>query len=161
MKILLLLFFVPITFLQAQQTLQWQENTISPEAALTDVNWISGHWKGEALGGTAEEIWSPPLGDSMMGAFKLVADGKVKFYELCTINQTGQTLLLRIKHFDNDMKGWEEKDETEDFRLIKIEKDKVFFDGLTFEKVHHNELNIHVRFQESGEEVTFNYKRAK
>ncbi|MBC9797966.1 DUF6265 family protein [Sinomicrobium weinanense] len=161
MKTLLLLLFVPITFLHAQQTLKWQENTIPSKAALADVSWISGHWKGEALGGIAEEIWSSPLGDSMMGSFKLVADNKVKFYELCTINQTGPTLLLRIKHFDNDMKGWEEKDQSEDFRLIKIEKNKAFFDGITFEKVSDNELSIHVLFQESGEEATFNYKRVK
>lgn len=36
-----------------------------------------------------------------------------------------------------------------------------FFDGLTFEKVHDNELNIHVLFENSGKEATFNYKRVK
>ncbi len=63
-------------------TLQFTENTTSPQAALDDVSWIQGHWKGKAFGGITEEIWSPPLGDSMMFVFKLVIDTKVVFSKL-------------------------------------------------------------------------------
>ncbi len=51
--------------------MSFTEGGNSPEATLEDVSWIAGHWKGEAFGGIAEEIWSPPLGDSMMFVFKL------------------------------------------------------------------------------------------
>nr|WP_299523599.1 DUF6265 family protein [uncultured Lutibacter sp.] len=122
---------------------------------------MSGHWEGTAFGGLTEEVWTSPLGGSMMGSFKLVADGEINFYELMTISEENETLLLRIKHFSNDLKGWEEKDESEDFELVKIEANRVYFDNLTFEKVSSSELNIYVVFKnESGieEEVKFNYK---
>ncbi|MGS2761688.1 DUF6265 family protein [Sinomicrobium sp. M5D2P9] len=161
MKTLILLCLIPFGFTYAQHTVQWRENSTSPAAQLSEIAWISGYWQGTALGGTTEEIWGSPLGGSMMGSFKLVVNDEVKFYELCTISQQDETLLLRIKHFDKDLKGWEEKDESEEFRLVRMEKDKVYFDGLTFEKIGTDEINIHVFFEESGEEMTFHYKRGE
>jgi len=133
----------------------------SPEATLEDVSWIAGHWKGEAFGGIAEEIWSPPLGDSMMFVFKLAADGKAQFYEVGHIQQTGETLLLQLKHFHGSLKGWEEKDETVDFKLVLIDGNRVYFDGFTIEKISENEINMYVVVGEEGtaEEVKFNYKK--
>lgn len=119
------------------------------------------HYKGEAFGGITEEIWSPPLGDSMMFSFKLVSDDKVVFYELGGIREVDDTLIFKLKHFGNDFKGWEEKDETIDARLIKIEDNRVYFDQFNFEKINDSELNIYVVIDENGktEEVKFNYKK--
>lgn len=50
----------------------------SPDASLADVAWLQGHWRGEVMGGITEEVWSPPLGGSMMCAFRLVVDDEVK-----------------------------------------------------------------------------------
>ncbi len=146
-----------------QNTLSFTKNMTSPKANLSDVSWIEGHWKGEAFGGVTEEIWSPPLGDSMMFVFKLVADDAVQFYEVGGIRQTDETLIFQLKHFGNDFKGWEEKDETVDAKLIKIEKNRVYFDDFTFERVSDNQLNIYVVISEKGkeEEIKFNYKRYK
>ena len=85
------------------------------------------------------------------------------FYELGGIRQVEETLLLQLKHFGNDFKGWEEKDETVDFKLVKIENNKVYFDQFTFEKVSENEMNLYVVIEENGtsEEVKFNYKKEK
>jgi ABC-type cobalt transport system substrate-binding protein len=141
------------------QTIKFLENSTSPQASLDEVSWIQGYWKGEAFGGITEEFWSPPLGDSMMFSFKLVVDNKVVFYELGGIRQKDKTLLLQLKHFGNDFKGWEEKDETVDFKLVKIENNKVYFDQFTFEKISENEMNLYVVISENGheEEVKFNY----
>ena len=141
-------------------TLTYSQNTLklnggkSPEATLSDVSWISGYWKGEALGGIIEEIWSDPYGNSMMGSFKLVSEGKVSFYELCTISEENNTLILRIKHFSSDLKGWEEKDDSEEFKLVKLDKNKAYFNNLTFELVDENNLDIYVIFKEEGKEET-------
>ncbi len=146
----------------AQNTLKLEDRE-SAIATIKDAAWIAGHWKGEALGGITEEVWTAPLGKSMMGSFKLVVENVVQFYELCTITEENSSLLLRIKHFDKDLKGWEEKDASIEFPLVKIEKNKVFFDGLTFEKVSKNELNIYVIFKDEGKEeveMKFNYKLA-
>ena len=138
------------------------DSTISsPEATLGDVEWIAGHWRGKAFGGIVEEIWSPPLGNSMMCVFKLVAENKVAFYEIVTISEENNTLILRLKHFNSDLTGWEEKDETIDFPLVKVEVNKAFFDGFTFEKISEDEINIYVVIsdKEGKHEVQFNYKR--
>ena len=55
----------------------------------------------------------------MMFSFKLVNDNKVVFYELGAITETNGTLLLQLKHFGPDFKGWEEKEESETFKLVK------------------------------------------
>jgi len=146
---------------KVSNTLQFTKEMTSPQASLEDVSWIQGHWQGEAFGGVTEEIWSPPLGDSMMFSFKLVVDEKVQFYELGGIRQIGETLLLQLKHFSGDFKGWEEKDETVDFRLVKIDKNRIYFDEFTFEKISDDEINLYVVVSEKGdkEEVKFNYKR--
>ncbi|MCX7551499.1 DUF6265 family protein [Xanthomarina sp. F2636L] len=143
------------------QTIKFLENSTSPKANLDEVSWIQGYWLGEAFGGITEEFWSPPLGDSMMFSFKLVVDNKVVFYEIGGIRQVGETLLLQLKHFGNDFKGWEEKDETIDFKLVKIEKNKIYFDQFTFEKISENEMNLYVVISDQGqkEEVKFNYIR--
>jgi len=142
-------------------TLKFGDSGISPPATLEDVKWIAGHWKGEAFGGITEELWSPPLGDSMLFSFKLVVDNKVVFYELGGIRTIGNTLFLQLKHFGNDFKGWEEKDETVDFKLVKIENNRVYFDEFTFEKISDSEMNLYVVIDENGkkEAVIFNYKK--
>ena len=96
-----------------------------------------------------------------MGSFKLVVNDKVNFYELETISEENESLLLKIKHFDAALTGWEEKDESVDFPLVKITENAVYFDELTFELVSKDELNIYVVFKEGDEniEAKFNYKR--
>jgi len=134
----------------------------SPKATLADVSWISGNWKGEAFGGTTEENWSKPSGDSMMAAFKLIVNNKVEFYEIEIIRQVKESLILQLKHFKGDLKGWETKDETVDFPLVKIDKNTIYFDGMTFEKINANEMNVYVLMRSkegSTSELKFNYKK--
>lgn len=144
-----------------ENTLKYTETQVSQNAKLKDVAWIAGHWKGEAMSGQIEEVWTPPLGGSMMGSFKLVVDGKVVFYEIETITEENETLIMRLKHFNNDLKGWEEKDETEEFKLVKITEDAAYFDQLTFKKRGDDGLDIYVVIgSKSGQnEMLFQYQR--
>lgn len=132
------------------------------EPKLENISWISGNWKGEAFGGITEENWSEPLGDSMMATFKLVVDNKVQFYEIEIIREIENSLVLQLKHFHHDLKGWETKDETVDFPLKKITANKVVFEGMTFEKISDNEMNIYVDIHNDDgkvETVKFNYTK--
>ncbi len=148
---------------QFPNTLFYNEAIGSPTASLNDISWIEGHWRGEAFGGITEEIWGPPLGNSMMCVFKLVVDGDIIFYEIETISEENNSLILRLKHFDKHLKGWEEKDETIDFKLVKVEENRVYFDGFTIEKISKDEINMYVVIEDGGEkeEIKFNYHRAK
>lgn len=146
----------------SEHILKLDSLSTSPKAKISDVAWISGTWKGEAFGGITEEIWSEPMGDSMMASFKLVADGKVQFYEIEIIRELKESLILQLKHFNGDLKGWETKDETVDFPLVKITKNNTYFDGMTFEKISDTEMNVYVLMHEKNgttNEIKFNYKR--
>jgi hypothetical protein len=112
----IILYLVVCVFtVQAQNTLSMGENDTLPKAQIEDVAWLAGHWRGTAFGGIIEEIWSPPLGNAMMAVFRLVKENKTEFYEIETISEESGSLILRLKHFAADLKGWEEKEETEDF----------------------------------------------
>nr|WP_297786864.1 DUF6265 family protein [uncultured Allomuricauda sp.] len=163
MKSIALILMFSTGLVSAQETLQLTDGQSSPKANLEEVSWIEGHWTGEAFGGIAEEIWSAPLGNSMMFVFRLVNDGKVSFYESGHIQQLDDSLILQLKHFDGNMKGWEEKNQTINFKLVKLEPNKVYFEGLTMEKISEDQMNVWVLIEEEGhtEEILFAYKRAK
>jgi len=132
------------------------------EPKLENIAWIAGNWKGEAFGGLTEENWSEPSGGSMMATFKLIKDGKVSFYEIEIIREVENSLILQLKHFNNDLKGWETKDETVNFPLKSITRNKVVFEGMTFEKVSDNEMNIYVDIEQKDgtiEDMKFNYNK--
>ncbi|WP_417860290.1 DUF6265 family protein [Winogradskyella sediminis] len=154
MKYFILFFFI-FTISEAQN-----EKSLTPK--LENIKWISGTWHGEAFGGITEEIWSEPSAGSMMATFKLIVDGQVQFYEIEVIREIENSLILQLKHFGSDLKGWESKDETVDFPLIEITKNKVVFEGMTFEKISTNAMNIHVAIENNGniETVTFHYTKA-
>lgn len=155
--LLSLLFFLSC---KAQNnTLKFPENATPLKATLSEVSWNSGHWKGEAFGGVTEKIWGPPSGKSMLFSFKSVIDGDLVFYEVGGIREMSQSLTFQLKHFGKNFKGWEEKEETNDTSLIKIEGNRAYFDKFTFEKVNDNELNSYVVIEENGksEEFTFIY----
>ena len=137
-----------------------QENQL--EAKLDNIAWISGTWHGEAFGGQVEEIWSEPSGGSMMATFKLIVEGQVGFYEIEIIREVDSTLLLQLKHFKSNLKGWETKDETVDFPLKYITKNKAVFEGMTFERLGDSKMNVFVDVKnDAGEvkEIKFEYTR--
>lgn len=131
-------------------------------ADLEDLAWISGHWRAQALGGLCEEIWSEPLGGSMMGMFRLLGAGEVQFYELMTITREQDQVLLRIRHFGDRLNAWEEKDRPLVLRLLRLEPGAAYFDGLTFSREGEDGLLVQVRFDADGpreEVVRFAYRR--
>ncbi len=136
-----------------------QQKTLEPK--LENIAWIAGAWHGNAFGGQTEEIWSEPSGGSMMAAFKLINDEKVTFYEIVIIREIENSLILQLKHFGPDLKGWETKDETVDFPLKYITENKIVFEGINFEKVSDTEMNVYVDIKSGGktETVKFNYKK--
>jgi hypothetical protein len=99
-------------------------------------------WSGTGLGGVSEETWLPPAGGAMAGVYRLVADGRVSFYELMTLVEEGGTLIMRLKHFNADMTGWEEKDRSVSFRLARVAPGELMFGGLTFRRVGEDTLRI-------------------
>lgn len=135
-----------------------------PPATIADIAWFAGHWMGAALGGVSEEIWSPPDSGSMMGMYRLILDGKPVFYELLTLVEENGSLMLRLKHFNADLTGWEDKDRTEDFPLVATEGKAMHFEGVSFHPDGENAATIYLAIrQEDGShrEEVFQYTRVR
>ena len=105
-----------------------------PKASLNDLSWLAGEWTGEGFGLVRHENFSAPVGGQMAAHFYGAKDGKPQFYEFETIAQDGDSLVFRVKHFNPDMTGWEEKDKFVSFPLIAVDKDVWRFDGLNIRR---------------------------
>jgi hypothetical protein len=146
-----------------ENTLTRAEGATPPLAWIDAVAWLAGHWQGEGLGGFNEEVWAPPQAGAMMGMYRLVREGRTAFFEILTITEDAGGLVLRIKHFHPDLKGWEERDEVVTFPLVKLEPDAAYFDGLTFRRPAADRLDIYVVVGRGGDgqgEAHFRLRRA-
>jgi hypothetical protein len=96
-------------------------------AIVSDLAWLSGKWYGERQGEPVEEYWSDVAVGTLMGMFRWIRAGQVWFYELITIEQEAEGVVMRIKHFDPPLKGWEEKDESVTFLLVSLRESEAVF----------------------------------
>lgn len=98
----------------------------------------------------------------MMGMFRLIRRGQTVFYEFIRAAEENGSLVIRLKHFHPDLKGWEEKDGAITFRLVKLGKEEAWFEGMTFKKTGPDSITAYVVIGKKGEtsEVAFRYSRA-
>ena len=81
-----------------------------------------------------------------------------------SIAETGGSLEYRLKHFNADLTGWEEKGDVRRFPLVAREPGKWFFDGLTIRQDGPDGLvaAVLVRHKDGKEdEAVFRYRRAR
>ena len=98
----------------------------------------------------------------MLGVFRLVREGSPQFYELVTLVEEEGSLALRLKHFEPDLVGWEAKQESVRFPLVRREEETLWFDGLTIRRIGDDRMRIWVALESEGEvrEALFEYRRA-
>lgn len=137
----------------------------SPRATIADFAWIVGHWEGTGLGGVSEEMWMPPAGGAIVGSFRQLKDGAVVFYELLAFLERQGTVVLRLKHFNADLTGWEEKAEVLEFRLVELTPTMAVFDAMTFARQGHDAFQVVLRMRnrQAGtvREEVFQFRRAR
>ena len=133
----------------------------APTVGVESLAWMAGRWTCEALGGRAEDLWAPPAGGQMAGLFRLVKDDGPAFYEIMLLLMADGRLTLRLKHFDAELRGWEEKEATVDFPLVDHEDGRWYFDGLTIERRGEDGMTMHLRIGGGDGEriVAFAYER--
>jgi hypothetical protein len=152
---------VPAT---AQETRTLKPGSSSPPARLEDLAWLQGQWEGPGITGPATEVYSAPAGGQMPGHFRQLREGRVWFFEIISIVQVGTSLEYRLKHFNEDLTGWEEKDRVIKFPLVAVEKDAWYFDGLTIRRDGSDGMIGAVRIENkdgTAREAVFRYKRLK
>ena len=141
-----------------------EEGFESPPASFEQVEWLVGQWSGDGIGGApAMESWLPPTGPTMVGTFvQQTSEGEIQFTEHLYLMAEEGTLVLRLKHFNADLTGWEEKDDMLTFRLVAIEPCAAYFHALTLRCADPEKpgegLVAAVRMR-SGNELLFKFKR--
>ena len=146
----------------SENTQKLADGATSPPANITDVAWLAGYWIGEGLGGVSIETWSPPQGDRMYGTFTLTKEAGVVFSEAMLLVEEKGSLLLKVKHFNPDFTGWEEKDDFVSFPLVGMGDNEAFFSGLTFRR-NGDALSVFLVLSSGGErtEHAFRFQRGR
>ena len=145
-------------------TLRLSPDQKSPAATIADMEWYAGRWTGSGLGGLNEEVWSPPREGTMMGMYRMIKDGKPVFYELLLITEENGSLAIKLKHFHADLRGWEERDASVRFPLVAKRDGRIYFDGMTFERIGADRVKVYLAVEHKDgkvQEETFEYSRAK
>lgn len=148
--------------LSAQDVRRLGDNE-SPQANLGQLSWLVGSWRGTGLGGESHEAWLPAAHDQMAGIFHQSRDGNLLFYEILQFVPRDGSLVLRLKHFNGDLSGWEDNsaESAIEFPLVAIEENAAYFSGLTYQRVGEDGLQVHLRLHSGGESeiVTFDFER--
>lgn len=149
---------------RADETRSLAPGGVSPNASIADAAWVAGRWVGEGFGAAVEEVISPAAGNAMIGHFRTVGKEGPAFYEIVMIREERGSLVYRVKHFHPDLKGWEDKDKTIDFPLVAVEREALYFDGLTIKRTGPDQVTHWVRVKgQDGktEEAKLVYRRAR
>jgi hypothetical protein len=136
----------------------------APSARLADLEWIVGSWEGPGIAGAPSiEAWSPAAAGQIPGHFRqLKPDGSVLFYEFLTFAEKDGSLVLRLKHFNADLTGWEEKAVVREFPLSRLARDTWEFSGITYIREGRNRMKVTVQIRnadKSQDLLTFRLKR--
>ncbi|MBD3298146.1 MAG: hypothetical protein GF341_05780 [candidate division Zixibacteria bacterium] len=132
-----------------EHTLRLNDGAQPAMATIDDIAWLAGSYRGDGLGGVVEEIWSEPRAGMMVGLFRATKNDTLMFTELMYISEEDSSLVLRLKHFNPDLTGWEEKNEVEEFHLVKMTDDAIYFDGLTIRTRDNGGMEAYVNARKS------------
>ena len=165
MKHVLLLMLAAIaTPASAQETRQLPPGGVSPPATIDQLGWLAGEWRGDGIDAPATEVYSQALGGQIAGHFvQMDKQGGVAFQELVQIFPRGGSLVYRVRHFNADFTGWEDKSgRFVEFPLVALEPNAAYFAGLTVRR-DGDKLVSTVVIRENGkaEEISFRYTRVK
>lgn len=137
----------------------------SPPASVDQLAWLAGSWVGTGMGSQVTETYSAPLGGRITGHFVMADDkGGVAFTEIVDYVAAGRSLSYRVRHFNSDMSGWEDRTgKPVVFQLVAVESNRWFFDGMTLERTGRDALIMWVRIKEGDttNEVPFRFSRAR
>lgn len=118
--------------------------------SIDDFAFLKGYWSGTGFGGHSEETWMPPVDGRMFGIFKQSDNNELIFTEFMEIVESDSGFVLRLKHFNPDFSGWEDKDENVTFKLTSVDRNRAVFGGLSYEIVAPNALQVILKMRNDG-----------
>lgn len=161
-SILPILLFLTISHFSMSQVKNLGKDQEPGKGKVEDLSWLSGYWIGTGFGGKCEEVWMPAEDGHMLGTFRFWDEGKLVFSEFMNMVQEGESITLKLKHFNPDLSGWEEKEEWTTFKLVEMGTNEAYFNGLTFKRSG-NQLSIFLSLTQNGERKTeeFSFTKAE
>ncbi len=140
-------------------------------ATVDQLAWVTGAWTGRLGERTIEQHWSAPLAGSIIAMYRSIQGNRATLYELLAIEQEGEGVVLRIKHFapGAGLVSQEAKDQSMDHTLVRLEGRTAVFEGgagpsptrITFTNPDPDTLNITVLRQRDGKPVSTEFKYAR
>lgn len=156
---------LPLAPLSAQMTRSAVPGQAPPPARLADLDWLIGTWEGEGITGPARETYLRAVGGQIAGHFTQARGDGIFFYEIVAIVQVGNSLEYRLRHFNEDLTGWEERSQVLRFPLVAIEDGSLYFNDLTLRRDGPDGLigavRIHDRAAGTSREAVFRYRRVR
>jgi hypothetical protein len=143
------------------------------KASVDQLGWVAGAWTGTLGERTIEQHWSAPRAGSIVAMYRSIQGNRATLYELLAIEQEGEGVVLRIKHFapGPGLVSREAKDESADSRLVSLDGRKAVFEGgdaanpvrITFTSPDPSTLNIVTERRRDGKPASteFKYTRIK
>lgn len=137
---------------------------------LKDVSFLEGNWSSKTKSGAlVEEFWSAPKADSMVGYCRFIKDQKTTFYELLSIVEKQGQVILRMRHFNESLVGWNDKEEAGDCILVTNDGADATFDNkndahhvmVTYKRSGTNSLHVVVEDTTDGKSVKHEFDYSK
>ncbi len=78
-----------------------------PKVTLTNFSWLAGRWQGTWGPRIAQQAWTAPQGDVMLGTFQLTESDKTLVLELYTLSEDEKGIQFHLRHFTPSLVAWE------------------------------------------------------
>jgi len=152
------------------------ETATAATSPLDELSWLAGRWVGQTDSGAfIEESWMAARDGLMLGSFRWDRGKGRWLFEFMTLEvdpASPSTLVLRLKHFDRSLEGFEEKTESTTFRAIETSPSRVLFElkretggvRLTYARTGADGLLVTFEETEAGKaptKISFSYSRVK
>src|SRR5258708_9920757 len=138
-----------------------------PPTSLADLAWIAGRWLDTSPGSLSEEVWTAPSGDSMLGMWRFVSGGRARIFELLAITTGEGGLELRLRHFNPQLVGREDKERPVVLKLVHRADRGSAFEGneyagtgrvrITYRRT--DEDGLTVTLEKGGSKEEFRFRR--
>lgn len=136
---------------------------------VSELTFLEGWWQMTEGDSWTEEIWTAPKSDSVLGIAREIRNGKTVFYEILAIEQDESGPVMKLRHFNHALIGWEDKESPVLLPLVSLTANEAVFERadkqvrLTYRRTAPDTLYAMLERTKDGKKRTleFTYKRAK
>ena len=144
-----------------------QEDQLSPRASVEQLSWMVGRWESiptnKSFSGGSDHAIFEPVSGKMPGLVSVLKkDGSHMLFELTLFLEIDGSITYRNRHFSPDAVAWQEPESYIDRRLVALEENAAYFDGITFVNISPQYMGVSfVLTDESGEQKKYSVKYTK